>query len=478
MTDPTERILALFEEISRVPRQSGNREPMRRWLTDWADRQGFSWKADGLDNIIIQVPPSKGGEGKPLVVLQGHSDMVCEKTSDSDHDFSKDPLQLYRDGEWLRAKDTTLGADNGIALAIALDLATNGESIHPPLEILITSDEEIGLDGANALEPGFLRGRILINIDSEDEGVLTIGCAGGMDCLFDLPVERESVQGTLYEVTLSGLVGGHSGMEINKGRGSALVLMGRVLAGLHSSGVRIVDLASGSGATNAIAREAVAQIVLPVGLSLSIAEELAKWEIIFRNELGNADPQVALTALAQEEGDHSCLTATSAGILTDLIAAVPHGVLALSREIDDLVETSANLAAVKAIEEGFRFFTSQRSSVMSQLGEINRKTEAAARLARCVNVSTKNKYPAWQPKWDSPLLAQTKEVYHRLYGKDPVVEVIHAGLETGVIGSKYSGMDMISLGPTIRNPHSPDEALLIPTVKEVYNLISELLKSL
>jgi dipeptidase D len=478
MTDPTERVLALFEEISRVPRQSGNREPMRRWLSEWADRQGFTWKADGLDNIIIRVPPSKGCEEKPLVVLQGHSDMVCEKTSDSPHDFSKDPLDLYRDGEWLRAKDTTLGADNGIALAVALDLATNDEAARPPLEILITSDEEIGLDGANALEPGFVKGRILINIDSEDEGVLTIGCAGGMDCFFELPVERESVQGALYEVTLSGLVGGHSGMEINKGRGSALVLLGRVLSGLLSSGVKIAGMASGSGATNAISREARAQVVLPSDSPLSLTGELKKWENIFRNELGSADPLISLTAGDKREGSHSCLSGTSAGIMTDLIAAVPHGVLALSRDIEDLVETSANLAAVKETEGGYRFYTSQRSSVMSWLWEVNRRTEAAARLARCVNIVTKNKYPAWQPDWESPLLAQTKEVYHKLYGRFPVVEVIHAGLETGVIGSKYSGMDMISLGPTIRNPHSPDEALLIPTVKEVYNLISELLKML
>ncbi len=478
MTDRTESILSLFGEISRIPRSSGNRGPIRTWLADWADRHGFPCRVDGYDNLVMEVPASPGFEGHPPVVLQGHSDMVCEKTPESNHDFDTDPLDIYRDGEWLRARDTTLGADNGIALAMALDLAVNGEAVHPPLEILITSDEEIGLDGANALEPGFIKGKILINIDSEDEGVLTVGCAGGMDCLFDLPVSRRRGEGDRHEIVLNGLIGGHSGMEINRGRGSALVMMGRVLSSLVSSGVLLADLESGSGATNAISREARALVVIPPGSPVSLEGELAKWEETFKNELGDADPGIRLSLRKSGREDLLPLAPESARVLTDLILSLPHGVIALSREIEDLVETSANLAALKLEEGVYRFSTSQRSSVMSRLVEVNRRTEAAARLAGCTYINTKNKYPSWQPNWDSPLLALTKGVYRGLYGKDPVVEVIHAGLETGVIGSKYPGMDMISLGPTIRNPHSPDEGLHIPSLRGVYTLISELLKSL
>ncbi|MDC7223600.1 MAG: aminoacyl-histidine dipeptidase [Spirochaetales bacterium] len=473
MTDRTQQILEIFSEISAVPRQSGNRLPIRNWLTRWADKQGFSWKTDHYDNVLIQVPPTAGYEDRAPVILQGHSDMVCEKTPDSDHDFTSDPLELYTEGEWLRARNTTLGADNGIALAMAFDLALNREVEHPPLEILITSDEEIGLDGANALKGDFLTGRRLINIDSEDEGVFTVGCAGGSDCLFDFEGEWQPGQGSFYEIILDGLAGGHSGMEINRGRGSALVMAGRIFSDLAEKEFPLAGLESGSGATNAISRQARILVVMPEEREAGLREILAGWEEVFKGELGQADPNLTIELRPIGKGEQSCLTPASAQRLSDLLLALPHGVAALSREIDDLVETSSNLAAVKQEGRVFHFFTSQRSSVMSRLNEINRRTEAAARLGGCSNIRSKNKYPAWQPDWQSPLLAKSREVYKALFGKEPVVEVIHAGLETGVIGSKYEGMDMISLGPTIEHPHSPEERLNISSLFQVYRFITE-----
>ncbi len=478
MTDRTENVLTVFEQISSVPRKSGNRGPIRDWITAWAEEQGFPCRVDGYDNILISVPASPGYEGKPVVILQGHSDMVCEKTPSSDHDFDADPLDLYREGEWLKARDTTLGADNGIALAIAFDVAVNTELAHPPLEILVTSDEEIGLDGANALEPGFLSGSTLINLDSEEEGYFTVGCAGGNDCFFDLEGEWEQIRGIPCEIILDGLSGGHSGMDINKGKGSALVIMGRVLSSLLGDSVRLANLESGSGATNAIARRAEALLVVGGEKIDFLKRELARWEEILKGELDGADSALKFTLSSGREGEYSCLSVNSARSFTDLIVTVPHGVMALSREIEGLVETSANLAAVIRKEGAFHFRTSQRSSVMSRLDEVTLRTEAAARQAGCANIVRKNKYPAWQPDWDSPLLRLFSEIYRGLFGKEPVVEVIHAGLETGVIGSKYRGMDMISLGPTILNPHSPDERLLIPSLKDIYSLISAVLKEI
>ena len=472
----TENILSLFREISLIPRQSGNRGPITDWIKNWAKEQGFSCQTDDIDNILIKVPASPGREGENPVILQGHSDMVCEKTPSSSHDFSTDPLDLYEEEGWLKARDTTLGADNGIAIAIALDLAQNNSVSHAALEILITSDEEIGLEGANALKEDFLSGKQLINIDSEDEGVLTVGCAGGIDCLFDLTGDWEEKKGPAYTLLIDGLAGGHSGVDISLGRGSAVKLAGRMLSDLSET-VRLVSLNSGSGATNAISRRAECRLVglTSANEEATLNEWVLKWQKIFRTELGEIERGLVVSIESTGSFEGRCLTRESQHRLANLVNAVPHGVMAYSREIEGLVETSTNLAFVLTKEDDFYFGTSQRSSVMSRLREINSRVEAVARLAQCGNLSTINKYPSWQPDWNSPLLKRAKGVYSELFGCSPVVEVIHAGLETGVLGSKYPGMDMISLGPTIRNPHSPDEMLLVSTINKVYQLTCGLL---
>jgi dipeptidase D len=476
MTNRTENVIKIFKEISRIPRQSGNRGPITTWIKKWSERNNFTCLIDPQDNVLIKIPASSGREGENPVILQGHSDMVCEKTPDSNHDFSKDPLNLFMEGEWLKARNTTLGADNGIAMAMAFDLAINGDISRPPLEILITSDEEIGLDGANALATDFLTGKQLINIDSEDEGVLTVGCAGGMDCLFDLPSVWENQSGTVYTLLLDGLAGGHSGVDIDQGRGSAIKLMGRLLSHIPPS-MRIISLNSGSGATNAISRRAECVLLdLDNGKGSELDNLCFEWQKTFLSELGEADPGLTLTCKKRVRETNSCLNLESGKTLIHLINAMPHGVMAYSGEIEGLVETSTNLAAVITNGNIFHFATSQRSSVMSRLIEINARVEALAHLAGGTNLFTKNKYPAWQPDWNSSLLSKTKLAYEELFGSEPLVEVIHAGLETGVIGAKYPGMEMISLGPTIKNPHSPNEMLLVSTIDRVYRLICGILK--
>lgn len=475
MKDRTENVLNIFTELSRVPRQSGNSGAVTDWVTAWATEQGFSFKRDAKNNVVIAVPATAGREGEPVVVLQGHSDMVCEKNPESNHNFSQDPIELIREGEWLSADQTTLGADNGIALALAFDLALNREVSHPPLEILITSDEEIGLVGANGLEPGFIEGKTLINIDSEDEGVLTVGCAGGMDCLFDIKADFEASRGSLFSLVIGGLAGGHSGVDIHLGRGSAVKLAGRMLASLPRN-VSLVSLDAGSKATNAIPRRAEMALLAGERVdSLTLENWAEGWGRTFSAELGGVDPGLTVTLQAKGDGEERVLSGEGLRRLADLICAMPQGPMAWSREMEGLVETSTNLAYVHTEEDRFRFGTSQRSSLMSRLVEINRRVESLARLAGADPIVTRNKYPAWQPVWESPLLSRAKAAYRKLFGKEAVVEVIHAGLETGVIGARYEGMDMVSLGPTIGFPHSPDEKLHVPSLAKVYELLTEIL---
>lgn len=477
LTDPTERILKRFQELNRIPRGSGNIDPPFQYLTGWAEEQGFEYKTDQARNILILVPGTAGYEDSPAVVLQGHMDMVCEKVPQSTHDFLKDPIENYVDGDWLRARETSLGADNGIALAIAFDLALNSEIEHPPLEILITTEEEVGMDGAQGLSADFLKGRILLNLDSEDEGIFTIGCAGGCDSYFTFPAEWESTEGLdCYTLILDGLQGGHSGMDIHKGRGSAMEMSGRLIYDLALTlGGRLVAMESGSGATNAISRRAELTVAVPE--STDIQSWVSQWEKDLKTENHVVEPALKLRLEACASGKKaSSLKATLQ--LGRFMLSLPQGVFHFSRDIEGLVETSSNIAGVRTGEEGYSFFGSQRSSVGSRLRWIRDRVVALAELAGCVNIRVKNKYPAWQPNPDSPLLARSVELYRELFQKEPVVEAIHAGLEAGLIGDKYPGMDMLSIGPTMVNPHSPDEALYIPSLEPFYRFLAALLKDL
>ena len=447
----TKPVLDLFERISAIPRCSKHEEKIAAFLIDWAEKNGLQSKKDKVGNVLIKVPASPGYEKSGIVVIQGHMDMVCEKTADSPHDFSKDPIRFVFDGEWLMADHTTLGADNGIALAMAMVLALDKEASHPQLELLFTVDEETGLTGANALQGDFIEGKILLNVDSEDEGVFTVGCAGGRDTRISLAVHYEDApEGfVMARLKAGGMNGGHSGVNINDERANAIRVLVRALMQVRrETDARLADI-SGGTAHNAIPRDAWADIFIPRDSFKDAERIVSELEGMFRDEFKKTDPNLKVGVELQLEtmGKRPLNTADSGRIL-DLLLALPHGVAAMSAEIKGLVETSNNEASVRITNSKLEIITSQRSSVMSRLHALTWKIEAIARLAGADAVSG-NGYPAWQPNLQSPLLARCKDVYRKLFGKEPLVEVIHAGLECGIIGDKKEGMDMISFGPTL-----------------------------
>ncbi len=479
--EKTKEVIRIFEEIDKIPRCSKNEEKIAEWLCEWADKNSFKYKTDSVNNLAITIPPSPGYENSPTAIIQGHMDMVCEKTPDSDHDFEKDPIKFVFEGDWLTADRTTLGADNGIAIAMALAIAEDKSLEHPKLELLFTVDEETGLTGANALEPGFIEGKILINVDSEDEGVFTVGCAGGINTDSELPLEFESVPANFsqFKLEAGGMKGGHSGIDIQLEKANSIKVLARVLNHLNSEKInfRLASLKGGS-AHNAIPRDSEAVIFASADDKLKIQESVKTAEDIIRFEFKNTDPDLFVTI--KEDSSNSfdkVITSESTSKITDFIFALPHGVFAMSTEIKDLVETSNNLANIKTEGGMLKILTSQRSSLVSRLDCLTQGIESVARLSGGSAVSGDG-YPPWQPNMDSKLLAKSTELYERMFNKKPVVEVIHAGLECGIIGDKYPGMDMISIGPTLKFPHSPDEKVQISTIGMIWDFIVRLLKEL
>jgi dipeptidase D len=479
MPEPSDAILEIFETINGIPRCSKNEQAVAAWLMAWAAQRGLRHRSDAAGNLVIQVPASPGAEGAPVVVLQGHMDMVCEKTPESLHDFTRDPIRSHRSGEWLKAQGTTLGADNGIALALALHLVDDRQLRRPALELLFTVDEESGLSGASRLEPDLFRGRILINIDSEDEGVFTIGCAGGEETLVSLDLDRGAPAGELAPgcFRVGGLRGGHSGVDIAKQRANANRLLGRLLARAGElPALRLVSLSGGS-AHNAIPRDAQASVAAPREAFPNLEALARACQDLFRREYGSADPGIQVSFVESAASAQAPLTTASGARVVDLLMALPHGVAGMSLGVEGLVETSCNLAVLATDGDTLKITSSQRSSSESRLDDMTARVTAVARLAggRCARL---NRYPAWQPDTASRLLARCREVHRRLTGQEAVVEIIHAGLECGLIGAKAPGMEMISVGPTLRNPHSPDEALHIPSVDRVRNFLAALLEDL
>ena len=472
----TEKVLELFEQINRVPRCSKQEQQIAAWLRSWAESQGFASQQDATGNVLIRVPASPGMEEAPTLVLQGHMDMVCEKTPDSSHNFQSDPIPVIADGEWLHAESTTLGADNGIAVALSLGLA-GSDVPYPALEIVITVEEETGLTGAQKLSAEWLSGRKLLNIDSEDEGVFTVGCAGGRDTTFTLRVDQEDTPAELAvgTLTVSGLQGGHSGVDIHEGRANANVLLVRALRSLRAKhGVRVASL-KGGNAHNAIPRDADAVIAFAASRRSELDAEIEALRETLRTEYGALEPGLQL-ALRTAEEPARLMTAEAGGRLLDFLAALPHGVMRMSSEVPGLVETSTNFATIRMKNDEITVKTSQRSSYASRLAELADRLEALAALAGA-KTSSESSYPPWEPQMESELLGRAVESYQEALGREPAVEVIHAGLECGVIGAKYPGMEMISFGPTIQNPHSPDERLHIPSLEKTCRFLEALVRS-
>jgi len=468
-----------FEEICKIPRPSRKEEKMAAWLMEFARQHHLKAQQDEAGNVLITKPASAGKENVPAVVLQAHMDMVCEKNSDVVHDFDRDPIKPYVDGEWVRARGTTLGADDGIGMAAALAVLTSSDIQHGPLECLFTIDEETGLTGAFALKPGFFKGRILLNLDSEDEGEIFIGCAGGMDTVVRLSYKKETTPAHQFavKITLKGLQGGHSGDDINKGRGNAIKILNRFLWDMYQKYGISIAFFEGGNLRNAIAREATAVItfdeVLKENIRVDFNVYLAEMEKVWKV----TEPGLKME-LESVELPGEVLTASSTNNLLNALYACPHGVFSMSYRMPGMVETSTNLAAVRFAENGtILITTSQRSDVDSEKWNIAHQVAAVFRMVGG-NTEHGEGYPGWAPNPESAILKVAVESYQRLFGKKPVVRSIHAGLECGLFLEKYPGMDMISFGPTLRGVHSPDEKVNIETVEKWWKHLVDILENL
>ncbi|WP_035588847.1 beta-Ala-His dipeptidase [Hippea jasoniae] len=460
------RVVEIFKEISSIPRCSYNCDAISLWLCMWANTHHFNCKKDDAFNVVIDIPASNGYESKPVIALQGHMDMVCEKTKDSNHDFKKDPIEVYEEDGWLKAKDTTLGADDGVALAIALAIAEDKTIPHPALKLLFTADEEVGLKGAMALKKGFFKADKLINIDSETEGEFVVGCAGGEDSDIEFVVHRQQPElNNFVRIEIGGLKGGHSGMEIAKKRLNAIKVLTDILNWLFEK-AELADIGGGN-MRNAIPSEASAVV--------AIDGEIDKKELLERLKEKYADfEDIDLMSINIEKAQKTDVVNKEDFIkLIDVLDRLPHGVYKMYN--DEIVHTSNNLAVVKMDSDKIIISTNQRSLSEDGLDEITgRIKEVADRFGLSFN--THSRYPSWTPKEESPLLNEACRLYERMYSKKPVVKVIHAGLECGIIGSKVEGIDMISLGPDIEFAHTPKERLNLASLERVYNFIVELLK--
>ena len=467
-----------FEALTRVPRPSRQEEPVIEHVRAWADEHGFEVQADAGRNLVIRVPATAGREGAPVVTLQGHLDMVCERDASSPNDPAEGRIALVRDGDWLKADGTTLGADDGVAIAAMMALVEDESLPHGPLELLMTVAEEVGLEGANALDPALVTGSILINLDSEEDGRLTVGCAGSTDTWIRIESPREEAEGdqVTLGVTVSGGSGGHSGTGIALGRSNAIKVLGRALReALVTVPFRLVSV-SGGKSRNAIPRDAIAVCSVPADQERAFRDAVAAAAETIRDAYAKTDAGVTVGI---EPAEGSALPWTDAGTKTllDAVALVPTGPLALSPDFDDLVETSTSLG--EAITEGdeLTLHSLSRSSNDSALPEVLATLDAAARLAGG-SLEVKRNYGGWRPELDSPALAAAKTVYERQFGEPPIVTAVHAGLETAVIGSKVPGLDMLSFGPQIEFPHSPDERVSIPTVERFWKLLVAVLDEL
>ncbi|TRX70747.1 aminoacyl-histidine dipeptidase [Carboxylicivirga sp. M1479] len=464
-----------FDAICQVPRPSKKEEKIIDFLLKFAEDNNLDASKDHIGNVLIKKPATAGRENVKSVVLQSHIDMVCEKNSDKKFDFDNDPIVPVIDGDWVKADGTTLGADDGIGMAAQMALLVSKDIEHGPIECLFTVDEETGLTGAFELKEGFFDSRILLNLDSEDDGELFIGCAGGIDTLAKFPFKKEAPldKGFAFKVTVSGLKGGHSGDDIHKGLGNANKIVNRFL--WEASKKYDLRLASFNGGNlrNAIAREAHAIAVVPTANKEQVR---VAYNMLFHDvqmELKVTEPELRMKLESVDTPEFVFDKESQANLLNGLYAC-PHGVIEMSRDIDGLVETSTNLAAVKMMDDHVFVTTSQRSSVESAREDIANMVASVFQLAGA-DVKHGGGYPGWAPNTDSEILKITKESYQTLFDTEPVVRAIHAGLECGLFLEKYPGMDMISFGPTIRGAHSPDERIEIETVDKFWKHLVDVL---
>jgi dipeptidase D len=467
-----------FYQLTQVPRPSKHEAAIQSFMMQFGEDLGLETLRDEVGNIIIRKPATPGMENRKGVILQAHLDMVPQKNSGTNHNFETDPIKTYIEGNWVKARGTTLGSDNGIGAAAAMAVLQDQDMVHGPLEALFTCDEETGMTGANGLKPGLLEGDILLNMDSEDEGELYIGCAGGVDTVGIFAYREEEVMPyvTPYKIGITGLKGGHSGLDINLGRGNANKIMNTLLMGIAEKfGARLASIEGGS-LRNAIPRESFAVVVVPDANKEAFKEYVSRYEQEVKSEFIKADPGLMVKLERTVMPNKIIDNKTTMG-LYQAVDKCPNGVIAMDRNMPDVVETSTNLAVVKSGKGRIELASLQRSAVDAEKAKVAKAivdvfTKAGAKA------ENSGDYPGWKPNVDSPILKEMKEVYNNKFGKVPEVKVIHAGLECGILGAAYPHWDMISFGPTIRNPHSPDEMVNIPTVAMFWDYLVETLKNI
>ena len=470
-------VWTIFDEITKVPRPSCHEEQIRAYLLEFAAKHDLEVATDKCGNVVMRKPATAGCESAPTVILQAHMDMVAEKNNDIKHDFLKDPIETYVDGDWVKARGTTLGADNGIGMAAALAVMIDPDLKHGPVEALFTINEEIGLEGAQNLGEDMISGTMLLNLDSEDDGEIFVGCAGGIDTTAVFEYKRSiAPENFIYKrISVSGLLGGHSGSDINTGRANANKLIARFIWDCSQKWEIAVNTFEGGNLRNAIPREAYAVFGIHTDHLRALEEALKKYAEEIKNEYKGVEPAMKFDIEDTERPEY-CIDSDTSLRLIRAIYSAPHGVVSMSRDIEGLVETSTNLAAVKMLEDNkIRITTSQRSSVESRKNDIAGQVEAHFQLAGA-KVDHSDGYPGWAPNMESPIMRISAEAYEELFGVKPAIKAIHAGLECGLFLSKYPNLDMVSFGPTMTGVHSPDEKLNIPTTEKFYRHLCRVLE--
>ncbi|MDE6114938.1 MAG: aminoacyl-histidine dipeptidase [Muribaculum sp.] len=469
-------IWGIFDQITKVPRPSKKEEKIRQFLLDFAKEHNISVKTDEVGNVVMSKPATPGKENAPTVILQGHMDMVCE-SNDKNFDFDNNPITTIIDGEWVHADGTTLGADNGIGMAASLAVMVDDSLVHGPVEALFTVDEETGMTGANNLGKDMMNGSILLNLDSEDDGEIFIGCAGGVDTTitFDYKREMAPADNHWFKIDLSNLSGGHSGGDIHEGRANSNKLLARFLFNLSLKHVVKLSEISGGNLRNAIPRAAHAVFGVSSESKEKVMVAFNEYVAAVEKEYAHTDPNMTITIESVEKPEYAIDTDTSDRLIRSLYAC-PHGVISMSHDLEGLVETSTNLAAVKMQDNStILITTSQRSSVESRKWDIARQIEALFVLAGA-HVTHGDGYPGWAPDMNSTIMKIASDAYEELYNVKPAIKAIHAGLECGLFLTKYPHLDMVSFGPTLRGVHSPSEKMHIPAVEKFWNQLTLILK--
>jgi len=469
-----------FGEITRIPRPSRREAKMVEYILSWAAARGYAVARDATGNVCVSVPASQGKEKAPVIVMQSHLDMVCERNADSPYDAEKGLIHAVREGEWIIADGTTLGADNGIGVATMLCVAESEDIPHGPLELLFTLDEETGLTGAKNLDPTIIRGRILINLDSEDDGVLCVGCAGGTDTRFLLTAPREPVPAGWkgLRVAVTSLQGGHSGVDIDKNRLNAIRAMTRILQDAAKKTPLLLGNICGGNKRNAIPRECSVALYCPASAEKDVRQSVERTREFLAEQYRGLDDGLKVSVHdPASELSEGAFPAEQTNKLLDLLRAIPTGVVAMSQDVRGLVETSSNLSVIGTSGEAVEIVCSSRSSVVGGMRDILDTLHALARLAGA-KIEEQEGYPGWKPDMSSRVLALTTQAYRRLFESDPLVTAVHAGLECGLIGERIPGMDMLSFGPQITGAHAPGERVHIPSVAKFWSLLTAVLDDL